>query len=319
MTRKKVLVTGATGFLGAAVMQKLISDNSVDVLAGVRSAKAIPLDVKPFLIGDITSSGFIEGLEGISTIIHCAARVHVMNDKKNDSNCEFRRVNVDGTLRLARQAASAGVKRFIFISSVKVNGEATRLGRPFTADDKPAPQDPYGCSKQEAEFYLRELAKSSDMEVVIIRPPLIYGPGVKGNFASLCALVEKGYPLPLGGIRNQRSLVGIDNLVDLIICCIDHAAAANEVFLVCDKEDLSTSEILQHLAAAMNKPSKLFFVPKLFFQAVAVCIGRKGIAQRIWGSLQLDISKTQELLGWKPIFSVHEGMQRCFPKKGSAL
>lgn len=320
MTRQKVLVTGATGFLGAALVEKLILENVFDVLAGVRSnAKFLPLNIKLLPIGDIGSSGPIEGLEGLSTIIHCAAQVHIMNDGTDDSSCEFRRVNVDGTLRLARQAASAGVKRFIFISSIKVNGEATLKGHPFTADDKPAPQDSYGRSKQEAEFSLLQLARSSGMEVVIIRPPLIYGAGVKGNFASLCKLISKGYPLPLGGVKNQRSLVGIDNLVDLVVCCIDHPAAANEVFLVCDNEDISTSELLCHLAEAMGRSPRLFPIPSLFLQIATVCIGRRDVAQRIFGSLQLDISKTQKLLGWQPVFSVREGMKRCFPRNEGEL
>ena len=235
-----------------------------------------------------------------------------MNDLSAGTLAEFRKVNVEGTLNLARQAAEAGVKRFVFISSIKVNGEGTEFGKPYTADDAPAPVDPYGISKLEAEQGLLGLASETGMEITIIRPVLVYGPGVKGNFASMINLVEKGIPLPLGAIHNQRSLVGIDNLVDLIIRCIDHPAAANQVFLAADGEDLSTTELLRIVAKAIERPSRLIPVPAPVLQFGATLLGRKAMAQRLLGSLQVDILKTRELLDWTPPVSVDEGLKRCF-------
>jgi nucleoside-diphosphate-sugar epimerase len=254
-------------------------------------------------------------LLGQDVVIHTAARAHVMEDEVADALAEYRRVNVDGTLNLARQAAAAGVKRFIFISSIKVNGEQTPLGQPFTADDTPAPEDAYGISKWEAEQGLLQLASETDMEVVIIRPPLVYGPGVKGNFANMIKLVSKGLPLPLGAIHNQRSLVALDNLVDLIVTCIDHPAAANQVFLAGDGQDLSTTRLLRCVARALGKPSRLIPVPASFLKLAAALLGKKAVAQRLLGSLQLDISKARHLLGWTPPITVEEGFRRCFQSR----
>ncbi|AEY02316.1 NAD-dependent epimerase/dehydratase [Oceanimonas sp. GK1] len=235
-----------------------------------------------------------------------------MKDEVADPLAEYRKVNVEGTLNLARQAAVAGLKRFIFISSIKVNGEQTLLGKPFTADDAAAPEDAYGMSKWEAEQGLRQLAAETGMEVVIIRPPLVYGPGVKGNFASMIKLVEKGLPLPLGAIHNRRSLVALDNLVDLIITCIDHPGAANQVFLAGDGEDVSTTELLRGVANAAGKPCRLLPVPAGLLQLGATALGKKAVAQRLLGSLQVDISKARNLLGWTPPLSVEQGLKRCF-------
>lgn len=237
-----------------------------------------------------------------------------MKDELADPLSEYRRVNVEGTLNLARQAAAAGIRRFIYISSIKVNGESTPLGKPFVSSTAPAPEDPYGLSKLEAERGLIELVARTGMEVVVIRPPLIYGPGVKGNFASMIKLVEKGLPLPLGAIHNKRSLVGIDNLVDLIIRCIDHPAAANQVFLAGDGEDISTTELLRGVGRAMGKPARLIPVPAGLLQFGATLLGRKAMAQRLLGSLQVDISKTRDLLDWKPPYTVEEGLRRCFER-----
>jgi len=237
-----------------------------------------------------------------------------MHEETSDPLAEYRKVNVEGTLNLARHAVAAGVQRFIFISSIKVNGEATVNGSAFGADDKPAPEDAYGLSKLEAEQGLMDIAAKTGMEVVIIRPPLIYGPGVKGNFASMIKLVEKGLPLPLGAIHNQRSLVGIDNLIDLIIRCIDHPAAANQVFLAGDGEDLSTTELLRGVGKAMGQPARLVPVPEGLLQFGATLLGKKAMAQRLLGSLQIDISKTCELLDWKPPYTVEDGLRRCFER-----
>jgi nucleoside-diphosphate-sugar epimerase len=264
-------------------------------------------------VGNFTGdTDWSTALTNQQVVIHAAARAHIMKDEVADPLAEYRRVNVDGTLNLARQAAAAGVKRFIFISSIKVNGEQTPLGQPFTADDTPAPEDAYGMSKWEAEQGLQQLASETGMEVVIIRPPLVYGPGVKGNFASMTKLVAKGLPLPLGAIHNQRSLVALDNLVDLIITCIDHPAAANQVFLAGDGQDLSTTELLRAVARAMGKPSRLIPVPSSLLMLGATLLGKKAVAQRLLGSLQVDIAKARNLLGWEPPVSVEEGLKRCF-------
>jgi nucleoside-diphosphate-sugar epimerase len=249
-------------------------------------------------------------LDGVQVVIHAAARVHVMNDTASDVFAEFRKINVEGTLRLARHAAESGVKRFIFISSIKVNGESTALGKPFKADDRPAPADPYGVSKYEAEEALKQLGRTTGMEVVIIRPPLVYGPGVKANFLSMLNWLNKGIPLPLGAIGNQRSLVAIDNLVDLIITCIDHPAAANETFLVSDGEDLSTTRLLQRLALALGKRAWLLPLPEGVIKLAALLMGKQAVAQRICGSLQVDISKNRELLGWVPPINMDKAMRQ---------
>lgn len=248
----------------------------------------------------------------VDTVIHCAARAHVMNDHSIDPLKAFQEINVGGTLNLARQAALQGVRRFIFISSIKVNGESTAFERPYHADNVPAPEDPYGLSKLEAEQGLQQLSAATGLEVVIIRPPLVYGRGVKGNFASLIKLIEMGVPLPLGAIHNKRSLVGIDNLVDLIIRCIDHPAAANQVFLAGDGEDLSTTQLLRGVAKAMGRPSRLIPAPVSLLQLGASLLGKKALAQRLLGTLQVDITKTRELLDWTPPVSVDEGLKRCF-------
>jgi nucleoside-diphosphate-sugar epimerase len=235
-----------------------------------------------------------------------------MNDGTVDPLSEYRRVNVDGTLNLARQAAESGVHRFIFVSSVKVNGELSNERKPFSPSDAPAPEDAYGVSKWEAEQGLKAIAKETAMEVVIVRPPLVYGPGVKGNFASMVKLVRKGVPLPLGSIRNKRSLVAVDNLVDFIVTCIDHPAAANQVFMVSDGEDISTSELLCELGKAMGKPARLVPVPAGLLRLGATVLGKRAVAHRVLGSLQVDISDAKALLGWKPLVSLQEGLRRCF-------
>jgi UDP-glucose 4-epimerase len=234
-----------------------------------------------------------------------------MADKAADPLEEFRRVNVQGTLNLARQAAAAGVRRFVFISSIKVNGEATQLGRSFTADDAPAPLDAYGVSKMEAEQGLRELAAQTGMEVIIIRPPLVYGPGVKANFAAMMRWLQRGVPLPLGAIHNQRSLVALDNLVDLIVTCHTHPAAANQTFLVSDGEDVSTSELLRRMGQALDRPARLLPVPQSWLKLAAAMVGKSDVAQRLCGSLQVDISKTRQLLSWTPPLSLDQGLKRA--------
>jgi len=307
-----ILLTGATGFVGQALLGQLLESESHKVTAALRSANGFDR-CEVYAVGDFTGdTNWSSALTNQQVVIHAAARAHIMKDEVADPLAEYRRVNVDGTLNLARQAAAVGVKRFIFISSIKVNGEQTPLVQPFTANDTPAPEDAYGTSKWEAEQGLQQLASETGMEVVIIRPPLVYGPGVKGNFASMIKLVAKGLPLPLGAIHNQRSLVAVDNLVDLIIICIDHPAAANQVFLAGDGQDLSTTELLRGVARAMGKPARLIPVPSSLLMLGATLLGKKAVAQRLLGSLQVDITKAREVLGWEPPVSVEEGLKRCF-------
>ncbi|MFJ5445049.1 UDP-glucose 4-epimerase family protein [Methylobacillus methanolivorans] len=312
----KILMTGASGFVGHHLLKTLRSAQSVQVVcAGRRAQISSPtIDYVVDKINNITS--WSSAMAGVDVVIHLAARVHVMRDEHPNPIQSFRDTNVDGTLNLARQAAQAGVRRFIFISSIKVNGEQTPAARPFRASDVPNPQDLYGISKYEAEQGLLELAEETGIEVVIIRPPLVYGPGVKGNFASMMKWVQAGWPLPLGAIDNRRSLVSLDNLISLIITCIDHPAAANQVFLASDGEDLSTSDLLRRLADAAGVPSRLIPVPAGVLRTGLSLIGKGAIAQRLLGSLQVDIAKTQQLLGWTPPITADEGLRRCFVTKG---
>jgi len=248
-------------------------------------------------------------LVDVQAVVHCAARVHVMREKVRNPIDEFRRCNVLGTLNLASQAAEAGVQRFIFLSTIKVNGEQTATGQPFTAEDCPAPQDPYGISKWETEQGLLTLAEATGMEVVIIRPPLVYGPGVKANFLNMMRWLHKGIPLPLGAINNLRSFVACDNLVDLIVTCLDHPKAANQVFLAGDGEDLSTTELLHRLAMAMGRSPRLLPVSPKLLELTAGLLGKEHIAQRLCGNLQVDITNTRERLGWTPPVGVDQALR----------
>ena len=299
-----ILLTGYSGFLGTALRDKI---KDPIVLLGRKASSGAVHHYASF----DHQENYRSALSAVDVIIHCAARAHVMNESAADPLALYRQVNVAGTLNLAKQAAEAGVKRFVFISSIKVNGEETTMCKPYTAADLPAPQDPYGISKSEAETQLLDLAEQTSIEVVIIRPTLVYGPGVKGNFASLVKLVEKGLPLPLGcADKNLRSLVSIDNLVDLIVCCIYHPKAANEIFLAADGEDLSTVDMLKKLAKHMNRKSYLLPVPESLMRFTGRILGKQAVIDRLFGSLQVDISKTQRLLGWRPLISVDEGFAR---------
>ena len=303
-----ILLTGYSGFLGGRLLTTL-STRNVYLLGRIKSF-VVPTS-KQFVASIDAKENYQSALKCISTVIHCAARVHVMNDQSINPLEAFREVNTYGTLNLAQQAADAGVKRFIFISSIKVNGESTEIGAPFRPEDNFIPSDPYGLSKYEAEVGLRKIAEKTGMEVVIIRPPLVYGPGVKANFASMMKWVSKGIPLPLGGIKqNKRSLVSIDNLVDLILTCIEHPNAANQIFLVSDDDDISTTQLLTNMAIALRVPSRLLPIPSSWFTLVAKLIGKPAISQRLCGSLQVDISKTKELLNWQPPYSAAECMKK---------
>ncbi|MBO9552007.1 SDR family oxidoreductase [Pseudomonas sp.] len=302
---RKVFLTGATGFVGNAVMRRLQVEGR-EVIAAVRKGGAeLPASVRSVSFTSFEHDNDWEGaLSECDVVVHSAARVHVMNDTETDPLAAFRRVNVQGTVALARQAISAGVKRFVFISSIKVNGEGTKPGKPYTADDVPMPQDPYGVSKMEAEEALRKLAAESGLEVVIIRPVLVYGPGVKANFLNMMRWLDRGVPLPFGAIDNRRSLVALDNLVDLIVTCIEHPAARNQTFLVSDGEDLSTTALLRRMAQALGKSARLLPVPAWVLSAGAKSLGKAALSQRLCGSLQVDILKTRELLGWHPPVNV---------------
>lgn len=306
------LVSGANGFVGSALCVRLLRDG-VSTRGAVRALCSKPDGAEAFAIGSLSSdTDWTAALRNVEQVVHLAARVHVINDKSSDPLAAFRRVNVEGTAALARQAAAAGVRRFVFLSSVKVNGEFTEVGQPFTADDVPAPEDPYGVSKHEAEQLLRQIAAETGMEVVIIRPPLVYGPGVKANFESMMRWLARGVPLPLAAVtQNRRSLVAVDNLVDLIVTCLNHPAAANQTFLVSDGEDLSTADLLRRMGVALGQPARLFYVPTALLKLGATVVSRPGIYQRLCGSLQLDIAKTRQLLGWIPPVSVDEGLRRA--------
>jgi nucleoside-diphosphate-sugar epimerase len=308
----RVLVTGGTGFVGGALIERLIA-NGFSPVSAVRKIQIQQLIQYPVMeIGDLNSNiDWSKALYGIKLVAHVAGRAHVMKAQSADSLAEFRSVNVAGTLNLAQQAAVAGVKRFIFVSSIKVNGEQTKTGHSFTEKDTPNPIDPYGISKHEAEEGLRLIAKETGMEVVIIRPVLVYGPGVKGNFQSMIRWLHKGIPLPFATINNARSFVALDNLVDLIITCLNHPAAANQTFLVSDGEDLSTTEFLKNTASAMGVRCRLLPVPALIIQAGAKLLGQTEIAQRLCSNLQVDISKARQLLGWVPPISVEDGLRKA--------
>lgn len=312
----KILVTGANGFVGRALCQRVQSEPGMEAVGSVRdsatsgvAAVAGSASIIAVPQGLTADADWSIALRGIDVVVHTAARVHVMNDTSDDPLAQYRRVNVQGTMRLARQAADAGVRRFVFVSTVKVNGESTPPERPFLADDVPAPVDPYGISKWEAEQGLRHIAEHSGMQWVVIRPPLVYGPGVKANFAMLLRTIQRRWPLPLGAVRNQRSYVALDNLVDFIVACLRHPQAANQTFLVSDGQDMSTRDLALGLARAAGVPARLLPVPVWLLQLGAAALGRSGMAQRLCGNLQLDISKSKDLLGWSAPVSVIDGLR----------
>jgi UDP-4-keto-D-QuiNAc 4-reductase len=306
-----IVVTGATGFVGAALLRRLAVAEGRAVRGVARRDAPVPgaRDAVIVGLGDFTpQTDWSAALRGAAAVVHCAARVHVMDDRAADPLEAFRRMNVEVTLALARQAVASGVRRFVFVSSIKVNGESTPPGRPFTATDEPAPSDPYGISKLEAERQLQALGRDTGLEVVVVRPPLVYGPGVRANFAAMMRAVAAGVPLPLGRVDNRRSLVALDNLVDLLTVCLDHPAAAGRGFLVSDGEDLSTTDLLRRLGQALGRPARLLPVPASWLLAAARLVGRGDVVQRLCGSLQVDIGETVATLGWRPPVSVDEAL-----------
>ncbi|MGR5208785.1 UDP-glucose 4-epimerase family protein [Vibrio sp. PNB23_22_7] len=303
-----LLVTGASGFIGKQLLKVL----DLSLVKALGRELPVNFPCTQFYKCKIDSvTDYSEALCDVDTVVHLAARVHVMNDDTIDPLEEYREVNTYGTVNLAKQAATSGVKRFIFVSSIKVSGESTRQDYPFYHDDERLPQDFYGQSKAEAELELFKLSKESDLEIVVIRPTLVYGPGVKANFASLMTLVSKGIPLPFGCIKNnKRSLVSVDNLVDLIVTCIDHSKAANQVFLVSDDHDVSTSEMVRHMAQALGKPTWQLPVPVWCYKLAGKVFNKSDVVDRLTGSLQVDISHTKETLGWEPPQSLQEGFKQ---------
>ncbi|MCG7489672.1 SDR family oxidoreductase [Vibrio sp. Of14-4] len=308
-----ILITGSNGFLGSRIVE-LCENRELSLLDRGEENKH---KAHRFQRAEINPhDDYSLALSGCSTVIHCAARVHSMKDKACDSLKEYRDVNTKGTINLAKQAIKAGVKRFIFISSIKVNGGKTKHNHPFRMDDDHDPVDNYGLSKSEAELELRLLAKRSEMDIVIIRPTLIYGPGVKANFASLMNLVSKGVPLPFGCITgNSRSLVSLDNLVDLIVTCVDSEKAANQVFLVSDDHDISTSRMVREMARALGKSERQLPLPVWCYILIGKLFNRMDIIDRLTGSLQVDIKHTKDTLGWTPPQTLQEG----FAKAAKAL
>lgn len=308
--KKNVLVTGATGFVGRPLCEQLLL-KAFSVRGSVWIAEIptnLPAGAQPTSIESIgPDTDWSAALSGIDIVIHLAARVHVMDETSGDPLTAYRQVNVAGTENLARQAAAAGVRRLVFLSSVKVHGEESDA--PYSEENRLAPQDPYGVSKLEAEIILRKIAAETGLEVVIIRPPLVYGPGVKANFLNLLKIVESGMPLPLAGITNSRSLIYLYNLIDVIITCATHPKAAGQTFLVSDGEDVSTPQLIRQLATALDRPVRLLSFPLCLMRLAGKLFGKSMAVDRLLGSLVVDSSKIRRELRWKPPFTMAQGLR----------
>lgn len=308
----KILVTGATGFVGQYLCRTAI-DRHYSVIAIIRPSSdcsKLPSETEFVPIDSITSPIPETALQGIDAVIHLAARVHIMKDTSTDPLAAHRQINTDATLSLAQQAAAQGVKRFIYLSSIKVNGEGgININRPYTENDTPQPIDPYGESKWAAEQGLTQISQETGLELVIIRPPLVYGPQVKGNFEQLLRLIQLGLPLPFGNIKNSRSLIYVGNLVDAILTCAHHPAAKNQTFLVSDGEDLSTPTLIRHLAHHLNTPARLLPIPPALLQLLGKLIGKSSAIERLLGSLTVSNNKIVTTLNWQPPYTVEQGLE----------
>ena len=305
----KFLVTGANGFVGKYLCAELLRQGQF-VRAAVRSAHAPIEQAEVIIVGAIDGeTDWAGALRGVDVVVHLAARVHVMKDSAADPLAEFLKVNTQGTVNLACQAADAGVKRLVYVSSIKVNGEQTAETRAFTESDKPDPQDAYAISKWQAEQALQRVAQETGLEVVIVRPPLVYGPGVKGNFIKLLAAVGKGFPLPLASVRNKRSLIYVGNLVDALIACATRPAAAGKTYLVRDGEDISTPDLVQQMAMCLGKPDRLFPLSAKLLSGLGGLLGKREAVERMVGSLCINDDLIRKELGWKPRFTSQQGLQ----------
>ena len=303
----RVLVTGASGFVGGAVVRRLQLDGAFEARAAAR--RRVSGDASECIVGDLgAQTDWTDALRGCDAVVHAAARVHQLRDRSADPLTDYRAANVDGTMRLARQAVDAGVRRFIFLSSVKVHGESSAADHLIREDDARAPVDPYGVSKAEAEDALTLLASEYGLEVVVLRPALVYGPGVKANFRAMMRWVNSGVPLPLGALHNRRSFLALDNLVDVVVRCLDHPAAANQAFLLSDGNDLSTNQLLQRTAMALGRPSRLFSVSPNLLRFAGTLTGRSESVRRLSESLRVDSGKVRRLLAWTPPVSVDEAL-----------
>ena len=305
----RALVTGAGGFVGQQLCAELLRRGH-SVRVAMRQPSQLRDGIEAVAVGNIDgNTDWLNALHGVDVVIHLAARVHVMRDTVADPLTDFRRVNTAGTEHLARFAAASGVKRLVYVSSIKVSGEATYGDKKFTAADAPAPQDPYGVSKWEAEQVLRRVADETGLEVVTVRPPLVYGPGVKGNFAQMLDVVAKRIPLPFASIHNCRSLIYVGNLADALITCATHPAAAGQTYLVCDGEDISTPDLLRQLARGMGVPSHLFPCPPALLRLAGKLTGKSQQLERLLGSLRVDGDKMRADLNWVPPYALRQGLQ----------
>lgn len=307
MTAPSVLVTGANGFVGKALCQALLAAD-YRVYGATRAACDLPHGAQRVIWS--SESAELANVPPVDIVVHLAARVHVMHERATDPLAEFRSANVEMTYKLASWAAERGVKRFIFMSSIKVNGEETEVGRAFSADDVPSPEDAYAISKLEAEDALRTVCSGSGMEYVVIRPPLVYGSGVQGNFRSMVRWVKLGIPLPLAAISNRRRLVALDNLVSFVMTCLEPSAAANQVFLVSDGEAVSTTELLTKIALTHGVALRLFAVPKGWLRFVAGMFGKSHAVDRLLGSLEINDEKSREMLGWRPVVTMDQQLRK---------
>lgn len=309
--KETVLVVGASGFVGKVVCQDLLR-RGYRVRAAARSEQGLPPGSEHVPLPDLTDgrTDWAPLVRDVHAVVYLAARVHVMNDTHPDPLAAYRAVNRDAPLGLAAAAAQAGVRRFAYLSSIKVNGEATELGQPFTEQSIPAPTDPYGISKYEAEQALLSFGQRTALEVVVLRPPLVYGPGVKANFMALARLAGRGWPLPLGAVQNRRSLIYVENLADLIALVLDHPAAAGQVFLASDGEDLSSADLTRHLAEAQGRRAWLIAVPTHWLWMLGRMTGRSNVMSRLLGSLEVSSAKAQEQLNWTPPYPVWQALAR---------